>query len=420
MTDCNHRQPPQFAGWMRQVRSRHRSSGISLVEALVALAVMGFGMVGLVGMQAALRNNADISKQRSEAVRIAEEHIEDRRAYSALGAASAGQSSFGDINAQTGIAVPGTDQNTSFVLSRNVVDHVNPRRKTVTVEIAWDDRNGQAQSVALMTGLLGTPPELAGALSVTIAGSSASMPGARHRGVPRGAVPVAGTDTSRFDPPGAATGVGWIFNNLSGQITNACNGPLITDCGTNFLARLLTGYVRFATLGAPSAAIAAAPPGNLPTATEAPAGVGVRVDQTYPALATIACFGRTDTALQAIEYFCAVPVTAIGVPTDSPPRWSGRAVVTGPSLAPNIGAPHDASLFRVCRYTSLRSHAAVPSLRNEDHPLDYAGVTGSLVNQNFLVIRAGDYGCPDGVTPPAGAPIGTPPVGRTWHHQPSG
>jgi hypothetical protein len=71
-----------------------------------------------------------------------------------------------------------------------------------------------------------------------------------------------------------------------------------------------------------------------------------------------------------------------------------------------------ADRFRVCRYTTVRAHTAVPPLLNEDHPRDYASVTGALINQNFLVLRAGNgasaFGCPEGSSV----------TGRTWHHQP--
>ena len=40
-------------------RLASRMRGISLIEALVALAVGGIGMIGMVGVQATLRGNAD-------------------------------------------------------------------------------------------------------------------------------------------------------------------------------------------------------------------------------------------------------------------------------------------------------------------------------------------------------------------------
>ena len=69
---------------MRAHRQLAHQHGVSLVEALVALAIMAFGMLGLVGMQASMRANADLAKQRSEAVRLAQQQMEAWRGYGTL------------------------------------------------------------------------------------------------------------------------------------------------------------------------------------------------------------------------------------------------------------------------------------------------------------------------------------------------
>ena len=58
--------------------------GISLIEAMVAVDVMAFGMLAVVGLQVTLRTNGDVSKQRAEAVRIAQQSIEDWRGISGI------------------------------------------------------------------------------------------------------------------------------------------------------------------------------------------------------------------------------------------------------------------------------------------------------------------------------------------------
>ncbi|MBL0296205.1 MAG: prepilin-type N-terminal cleavage/methylation domain-containing protein [Betaproteobacteria bacterium] len=79
------------------MNQRRRSArGVSLVEALVALAVMAFGMLGLIGVQSTLRLNGDTAKQRSEAVRIAQSRLDDLRAFSVL-PVTAGASAYADI-----------------------------------------------------------------------------------------------------------------------------------------------------------------------------------------------------------------------------------------------------------------------------------------------------------------------------------
>ena len=60
------------------------------------MAVMAFGMMAIVGLQTTLRQNSDIAKQRSEAVRIAEEAIEQWRAFSAI-ETTAGHKAYDDI-----------------------------------------------------------------------------------------------------------------------------------------------------------------------------------------------------------------------------------------------------------------------------------------------------------------------------------
>src|SRR4051794_6693571 len=65
-------------------RNNRYSRGVSLVEAMVALAVMAFGMLAVVGVQSTLRLNGDIAKQRSEATRLAQETLETYRSFTSL------------------------------------------------------------------------------------------------------------------------------------------------------------------------------------------------------------------------------------------------------------------------------------------------------------------------------------------------
>jgi hypothetical protein len=127
-------------------------------------------------------------------------------------------------------------------------------------------------------------------------------------------------------------------------------------------------------------------------------------------VATVACYADEPVGQNYTEYFCALPVNA------GSKLWSGRSELTG--LGPLATSVADATVgrWRVCRYTTLRNNAAqVPPLPNSEHPYNYLDVAGPLANQNFLVIEAGDgtlnYDCPNDAA--------TPPIGRTWHHQPN-
>ena len=67
--------------------------GIGLIEALLAFLVLSLGMLAIARLQSDLRSNAELARQRSEAVRIAQQEIETLRAYSVL-TASAGARSY--------------------------------------------------------------------------------------------------------------------------------------------------------------------------------------------------------------------------------------------------------------------------------------------------------------------------------------
>ena len=398
-------------------------AGVSLIEALVALVVMAFGVLGVAGLQATMRQNADISKQRSEAVRIAQESIEDGRSFTVLAtppppASGPAARAYEDVKTAAASTVIGYTTNTDYTLTRTVLTSASPSIKTLAVDVAWTDRTGQTQSVRLNTSIAGLAPELAGSLGIPANGTPTRQPRGRSVDIPVAAVDHPGDGTSVFTPPGAPT-VRWVFNNVTGIITSICNPAEVC---TDQSAFLLSGYVRFAT-------VAAAPPAtgaSAPTAKDAenpPSGafaLDVQVGLTSPSVRTISCFEQTLPAY--VVYYCAVPITST-----SPFQWSGQSVlVTSPGQPiASLSADSAAGHYKVCRYTPGRGEDAnsdgvadgdKPLNGNIDHPLVYSNVPGPLSNQNFLVIRAGD-----GMTPFAcpGDDASTPFVnGSTWPHQP--
>ena len=122
-----------------------RRSGVSLIEALVALAVMAFGMLSLVGVQATLRLNSDLAKQRTEAIRIATEELENLRLFTTLNPVN-GQAvaSWSEIATRSVAAYvqAGNVGNTSYRVERTVVTDPTAliNLKTVSVKVLWTDR----------------------------------------------------------------------------------------------------------------------------------------------------------------------------------------------------------------------------------------------------------------------------------------
>lgn len=372
-----------------------RLRGITLVEALVALAVMGFGTLAVLGVQTNLRLNAEVAKQRNEALRLAQSEIERLGGYADI-------ATYAALASAAPAAAPAVPfSNTAYEITRQVVDaRVNPDdpvRKALAVDVRWQDRTGQPQGVRLSTAVHGVPPALAGSLSVPMNTTAGTAPLGRAVPIPAPALDM-GDGTSRFTPPGAS--FQWVFNNVTGYITQSCTGGVCT----NFNARLLAGFVAFAEQGRP-----------LDEQAELATGVGtafgVEVLQVAPVPGTVVCF-VDPTGTSRVAYYCAVPLSGGA-------RWSGRANVTGLLLATSIADPGSMApptVYRVCRYTPFRAHKIVPTeMRNDQHPLDYVDVTVSLTNQNFLVIPAGNgrrpNDCPDDRP-------STFIQSTTWHHQP--
>jgi Tfp pilus assembly protein PilV len=381
---------------------RQRSRGVSLIEALVALAVMAFGMLGVVGMQAALRNGADQSKQRSEAVRLAQEEMERLRSFGQTETAPAGELTYaliGNVAASTVTSSTNSlyQGNATFTRSVAVVDHgaasaaSSPRMKTLTVAVTWRDReyDGTAnseRSVILRSVIAEIAPQLGASLGLPTNRSPAQRPEGRHPSIPRSATP--GTGNTR----------NWVFNNSTGIIENctpACPGSQSV---------LLSGFIRFETGGAPTTAEAEAP--NDPVPSSLTGQVGVVLNYTLPApggfIDSVGAGGcYVFETVNSVRYWCAVPLAIVGFASNY--TWSGILDVGIPfslfAVDPTPGTPFDTdpTKFRVCRYTPDPT-TDTPAGGNDAHPLVYTGVTGALTNQNFLIISAGNgtvaYNCP--------------------------
>ncbi len=236
------------------IRRSMTARGVSLIEALIAMAVMAFGMLAVVGVQTTLRLNADVAKQRTEATRIAEEEIELLR-------------SFREIAAVADVAILGWDEvvtlidvrrtmlvsNTTYTVNRVVTTPAGSAQKTLAVTVNWKDRYRNEQQVVLRGVLAGAAPVLSALVTMPPSGSVAPAHRNRHPSIPARAGDL-GNGESVFKPTEGGT-VAWTFSNISGGITQVCtvaagstSGSLVlanlTICSAT-TAQLLAGVVRF-------------------------------------------------------------------------------------------------------------------------------------------------------------------------------
>lgn len=230
-----------------------RQRGVSLVEALIALAIMSFGLLALVGVQATMRMNSDLSKQRGEATRIATEEIEALRNFTTV-PTTAGEAAYDDIATRTVVAYqpPGGIGNTTYRIDRTVTLVAGTQQKVVSVQVSWDDRTGTRQTVTMDSVISGVDPTLSGVLLAPARPSPGNQRGGRHPTIPPQAVSLPG-GISAFKPFDVGT-VAWVFDNLTGDVRSVCTGVTaaqallqnadLVNCQT-VDALLLAGEVNF-------------------------------------------------------------------------------------------------------------------------------------------------------------------------------
>lgn len=375
-----------------QRKNRNQSRGVSLVEALIALLVVAVGVVGLLKFQSNSRLISDVARQRTEALKLAQNDIEQLRAANAAA----------DIQNANRTVAPDVS-NATFEVAREVTASA-ASSKTVQVTVSWTDRSGAAQQVVISSLISVQPPALTGALAVAhrsadalpLNGRSADIPAAAHDlGDGRSVLKLDSTQTDVY-----------VFDNRSGRITSTCGGIQrhtrhivvgdLTSC-TTIAAVLLSGQVRFSLATPPDAA----------RPLDAPLALSMSLTLTggpYPrpaacgaeSMKTVSYFGDGQQRRAAVPlaatpgswavsswvelgerftaYHCVVVGKTAGKGT--PARWSGNLSVAPRGWA--LGST--ASDFKVCRYTAQTPEA-------------YVNVSTSLAEQNFLVIR-GDQLCP--------------------------
>ena len=395
---------------MRTPSIPRRQRGTSLLEALVAFLVLSLGMLTVARVQTQLRLNADVARQRSEAVRLAQEDLENLRDFAVI-AVAAGARAY-DAIASASRSVDTDAGATHYTVARQIDAADAPHAKSAVVTVSWIDRSGGPQQVVLNSLIAGVDPAISGALGLARGTTPLTGPLGRSIRVPLAAKNL-GNGTSVLKPVSTGTDA-LVFDNTSGVVTGHCSGvnPAsatrdlsaadLGSCDTT-VGQLLSGVVRFSSTAPPDAAhandlppalsIALAVGGSAAPwcASEAMKTValssasGLRVD-AVPLAATPASLGVaswTDTGERFVAYHC------VAYPTGGA-AWSGRATVVPSGWTIGSG-PTDR---RVCRYSSDLDGNGTASA-NLEHPADYAGVAAALAHQNFLVV-GGTETCPAG------------------------
>lgn len=369
----------------------NKNSGFTVLEGMVAMAIMSFGLLSLGKFQTTMVSNSDIAKQKTEATRLAEEKLEKLRAFESI-AASTGKFAYEDI-------VSSSDQvlgkNTTYTRRVTVQTQSTStaKYKPVSVTVSWTDRKGDIQTVTLSTVFASSEPKSAGALAVSTGNSLVKRPKNRDLNVPIPSIDL-GNGKSAFTPPGASTFY-YVFDNLTGVVTAKCSGlirgvtaPVTGASCDNFTGYIVSGYIKFSTGNRPIA--------DNPLSSTVPLSVAtsrlLAVNGVALANRPDECTNDSSQSSQiydnTVTYTCLVQPYEHDADPVTPPIWSGYITMI---LAPPKSIGLDSSQYRLCRYSNDYNRNGITD--NNEHPSPYVNVTKSLENQNFLFVR-GDKDCP--------------------------
>jgi Tfp pilus assembly protein PilV len=375
--------------------------GVGLIEALMAFLVLCLGMLALARLQPSLRLDAELSRQRSQASRLAQQEIERLRAFTSLTDPSG--ASWAAIT--TGSQILEADNGVRYRIDRLVSPDAGGRAKQVRIDVVWQGREGREQRLALDTVIAGVPPEASGTLALTRRGVAVRGAQQRDAQVPPTARDL-GDGRSAFKPSSTGT-VAWIFDNRNGRVTAQCSVPAATPSAQLDASQLsncvrlsglaLSGEVHFAD-GVPLALDLSVRvdgptpvmPPSCTTETLKTVAVttpsGTRLD-AVPIDATAESLGLSGWTVRGdpfVAYHCVI------VPAPGLLRWSGRTLLTPQGWSVGAG-PNER---RLCRVTpDLDASGATD--QNLEHPAIYENVTGALTRQNFRVVP-GHQPCPAG------------------------
>lgn len=150
---------------------RRTQHGTTLLEMLVACLLLALGVVGTLRLHGDLRRHAELSRQRHEAVRLAQQDLERLRAFATL-ASAPGLTSWTDV-ADASEAVdpePWRASAMRFTLTRSVREADVANARQVRVEVAWTDRFGSSHAIVLDSLIAGHAPSGSAALALDATG----------------------------------------------------------------------------------------------------------------------------------------------------------------------------------------------------------------------------------------------------------
>jgi prepilin-type N-terminal cleavage/methylation domain-containing protein len=373
------------------LRLNCRQRGFSLIESLIALVVTAFGLLAIAGVGVKLAHSEDVARQRGEAVRLAQEKIEELRGFTQITAAPGVVSWTGLASAADAI----TDgsmlngeayrTNTSFERSWTMLDSADDAWRRVQVTVAWADSvsgSSDKQSLSFSTIISKTDPADVGSLAFPLPGNT-SLKRPKNRSLN---IPVPGLDLGDGTSVVPVGKYSVIFSNETGYVVRLCLVTITKAAEVNDTtcppetAYVVAGYISLN--------------GFSGTANVFPTGLDVStlslsgVVQGSKTICEVSVAENQNTGAQIAGYryyICILSVPSQGA------AWSGKIRLAAPALSAGT------TDYTVCRFEFDAATSGSDANSNMRNQQDYANVTESLDNQNYVLSKTAACPTVDGL-----------------------
>ena len=330
------------------VLRRHRQSGFAFLEVLIAVVIVGFGVISIGKFFSVSMLNSGFARQQTIALSLADSKIEELRAYGSLTTYDAISTS--------------TDTNGDYTISWSItpstanVGHIG-EYKEINVTVTWTDLQGVNRATNA-TSIIGAtdPNAIAHLLKNYAPPGNPIHPFDRVLKVPIPAINQ-GDGTSSYAPPGT-TGVSILLDNTSGNVVGGTGIPTNIAGATAYY--LLSGYISFGS-------------GSRRPTIDAEDNIDITLSVSA---SNYTCWDDSHLSSAQkvypdyITYSCVVKGLGATVPV-----WSGTLSLTLNHVS------HSYWSNKVCRF--------------DDTLASYTDISETLANQNFMIIK-GNRSCESG------------------------
>lgn len=137
--------------------ARRREAGFTLLEACLAFGALAFGLLAMSHSQATLAGSIEASRERGQAVRLAQAELERQRRL-AVAEPTRAAPALAQATSSTRQLEASEDGPREAVVTLDFTPQPALHHLAARVTVSWRDRQGRAQAVRLETLIAAIPP----------------------------------------------------------------------------------------------------------------------------------------------------------------------------------------------------------------------------------------------------------------------